>query len=199
MGMCLGLCTLTDKNINKVLADPPLIWKVVAPDDPEPYENARKELGGLLSKIFGQNKTPAESEEFHLAEDEVAETDLDKAWHGIHYLLTQSAWEGEDPLAFLVKGGSQVGDIDVGYGPARVLSSTQVRVLNSTLEPIDEAFLRTRFDPPEMTRLEIYPEIWDRDPVEDDTFGYCAEYFATLKSFVAQAAERGLGLVVCIS
>ena len=49
------------------------------------------------------------------------ELDLDKAWHGIHFLLTGSAWEGEEPLCYLLAGGQEVGDEDVGYGPARVL------------------------------------------------------------------------------
>lgn len=35
MGMCPALCTISDANIQRVLADPPLVWKLVAPDDPE--------------------------------------------------------------------------------------------------------------------------------------------------------------------
>jgi hypothetical protein len=47
-------------------------------------------------------------------EDPHADLDVDKAWHGIHYLLTGTAWEGDPPLDFIVKGGSQVGDVDDG-------------------------------------------------------------------------------------
>ncbi len=50
-----------------------------------------------------------------------------------------------------------------------------------------------------MMKLQIYPEIWDRDPAEDDSFGYCAEYFSSLKSFVEDAAKRRMGLLVYIS
>lgn len=201
MGMCLGLCTLSDGNIRKVLTDPPLIWKVIAPGDPDAYENVREEpSGGLLSKLFGRkNLTTQKATDLQLADGEVVDTDLDKAWHGIHYMLTQSAWEGEEPLSFLVNGGSQVGDIEVGYGPARVFTSGQVQSLNVALQPIDEPFLKNRFNPREMMSLEIYPEIWDRDPGEDDSFGYCVEYFGTLKSFVAQAAQRRMGIVLYIS
>lgn len=35
MGMCLGLVALSDKNIARVLQDPPLVWRVIAPDNPE--------------------------------------------------------------------------------------------------------------------------------------------------------------------
>lgn len=28
-----------------------------------------------------------------------------------------------------------------------------------------------------MVKKEIYPEIWDRDPKDDDTLGYLIEYY----------------------
>lgn len=74
-----------------------------------------------------------------------------------------------------------------------------VQDIHAELSQIDETELRSRFDPAEMTKLDIYPEIWDRDPEEDDTFGYCAEYFSSLKTFVADAADRKLGLVIYLS
>jgi len=202
MGMCLALCTLSDENIQKVLKHPPLIWKVIAPDDPEVYaEASREESDGFFTKLFGLKRQLQTEEVPHLefAEDEVSDTDLDKAWHGIHYLLTQSAWERDGPLAFLVSGGSQVGELDVGYGPARALTSEQVRAVDEALQPVDEGFLKGRFKPGEMMDLEIYPEIWDPDPHADDAFRYCAEYFAELKSFVARAAQRKLGVVLYLS
>jgi len=200
MGMYLAMCTLSDANIRRVLADPPLIWKVIAPDDPEAYENALSEPSGLFTRLLGRRsgKTSSQSD-LMLTNDEVADTELDKAWHAIHYMLTKSAWEGEAPLNFLLKGGVEVGDIEVGYGPARVLTSDEVHHINAALKPIDGGFLKSRFDPVEMTNLEIYPEIWQRDPEEDDTFGYCEEYFGVLKAFVEQAADRNLGLVIYLS
>jgi hypothetical protein len=44
---------------------------------------------------------------------------VDRDWHGIHFLLNQGAWDGEPPLDFIVSGGTEVGEVDVGYGPAR--------------------------------------------------------------------------------
>jgi hypothetical protein len=89
MGMCLGLYTLSDDSIRKILADPPLIWKVVAPDDPDAYETARREAAGtFLQKLFGKKSPPSEATTLQLGEGECSHTDLDKAWHGIHYLLT---------------------------------------------------------------------------------------------------------------
>src|SRR5215207_4511371 len=55
--------------------------------------------------------------------------DLGKTWHAIHFGLTGSRLGGEAPLNFLVAEGTPIGDVDVGYGPARALTSTQVRAL----------------------------------------------------------------------
>ncbi|MBV9599873.1 MAG: DUF1877 family protein, partial [Chloroflexi bacterium] len=49
--------------------------------------------------------------------------DLHKAWHAIHFVLTGSRLGGEAPLNFLVAEGTPVGEVDVGYGPARVFTS----------------------------------------------------------------------------
>ena len=199
MGMILVVTTLRDENIARVLADPPLIWSVLAPDDPERVTRARASSRGLFARLFGRSKAPIEHVPLEFADGEVQETDLDKAWHGIHYLLTGSNWKGELPLGFLLCGGETVGKIDPGYGPARVLTSVQVRAVARALEPVDEAYLRARFNPVEMMKLGIYPAIWDRDPADDDTFDYCAHFFASLKTFVTDAAQRGVGIVVSLS
>src|SRR5215211_6398120 len=101
MGMVLGLSATDDETIAKLLADPPLIWKFLAPDEPEMYEQARIEQkdGGLLARIFGR-KAKAPPTEVAEIPRPVEEIDLDKSWHGIHYLLTKTDWEGEPPLNF---------------------------------------------------------------------------------------------------
>src|SRR5574339_1168659 len=34
--------------------------------------------------------------------------DLDKAWQPLHFLLTGTAWEGEEPACYLVRGGEEL-------------------------------------------------------------------------------------------
>ncbi|NUR82053.1 MAG: DUF1877 family protein [Terrabacter sp.] len=48
--------------------------------------------------------------------------DLDKSWHGIHFLLTGTDWSAGDAGAAggAILGGRPVGEDD-GYGPARLL------------------------------------------------------------------------------
>lgn len=108
MGMVLEMRTLSDGNIAQVLNDPPLIWKVLAPDDPDPYERARADERGFWARFIRSRRAPAVPQnELATSAEEGVEADLDKARHGIHYLLTQSARHGEEPLDFLVAGGAQ--------------------------------------------------------------------------------------------
>jgi hypothetical protein len=59
--------------------------------------------------------------------------------------------------------------------------------------------LEVRFDPSAMTKLDIYPSIWERPREEDDTFGYLLENYDALKAFVEGAAKEGEGLIVCLT
>jgi hypothetical protein len=103
------------------------------------------------------------------------------------------------PLDFIIAGGQEVGDVDVGYGPARALRNAELKETVAALDPISAEILRERFDPPQMMKLGIYPEIWDRDPAEDDTLAYLVEYFEMLKPFLARGAASGLGVLIYVN
>ena len=122
--------------------------------------------------------------------------EIDKAWHGIHFLLTGTAWGSSLPLGFVVAGGEEVGD-DLGYGPARALRSEDVLKIETALEPLTTEELRRRFDAERMTELEIYPFGWNQDP--DGELEYLLEFYAELRAFVRRTAERGHGLLVYLS
>jgi uncharacterized protein DUF1877 len=124
------------------------------------------------------------------------EIEIDKAWHGIHYLLTGSAWEAALPLGFVVAGGVEVGD-DLGYGPARALRSDQVLEIDSALEPFTTEELRRRFDADRMSELEIYPFGWSEDP--DGELEYLLAFYAELRAFVHRTAGRGAGLLAYLA
>src|SRR5688500_13805426 len=203
MGMRVGLASLSEATISRLHADPPLVWLVVAPDDPDAVARARgaPKRPGLLARLFRARVEPTASPaiaELVLGEGEGDVGDLDKAWHGIHYLLTGTAWEGDPPLNFLVTGGREVGDEEVGYGPARTFTPAETREIASALAALSDEQLRARFAPQVMMRLEVYPEIWDRDPADDDTLGYLMEYTGQLRATLASVVERGHGVLVTI-
>jgi hypothetical protein len=122
--------------------------------------------------------------------------EIDKAWHGLHFLLTGTAWDGSFPLNFIVAGGEEVGD-DLGYGPARALRSADVVKVDTALDPLTSEELRGRFDAARMTELEIYPFGWSQDP--DGELEYLLAFYLELRAFVQRTAERGHGLLVYLS
>lgn len=199
MGMCLELITVSDATITKLHADPPLVWALVSPDDPEAVAMARGAAArrGLLARLFGRAPAAVERPDtLPLGPGEGSVTDLDKAWHGIHYLLTGTASDGGPPLNALVSGGRELADVETGYGPPRTLTAAETRAFASALDELSDADLRSRFAPGEMKKLEIYPGIWDRDPLEDDTLGYLLDNVAQLRKFLAAAVAHELGLLV---
>src|SRR5204863_4376074 len=127
-------------------------------------------------------------------DEERTSTDLDKAWHGIHWLLTGSADGGDEPLCYLLAGGEPVGDVDVGYGPARALTSEQVASWDAALSQISRDELARRFDPKAMLDADIYPQIWARSiEGEEDTLDYLLQAYGGFRDFVAAARKERSG------
>lgn len=199
MSMCLTLHSVSDENIENILARPVLIWKVVAADDPDAFETFAKkaEKPGLFAKLFGRpSPNAAQSIDLNFIDGELAEEDLDQAWHGIHYCLTKTDFAAEPPLDFLTVGGDPSGDEEVGYGPARLFKSDVVREIHTLLSGLTAADLHENYYPEEMDDLNIYPSIWTRDG--EDAFVYIAEYFETLKNFLEHCVGQNLGMSVCM-
>lgn len=120
---------------------------------------------------------------------------LEKCWHGIHFALTRTAWEGEKPLNFLM-AGQTVGDIDIGFGPARVLFSDDVLSVNKAITQFTDADFEQNFDLAAMEEEEVYPQIWDR-PREDLLAEY-QSFFQDLKQFIHYAAENKQAIVMTV-
>src|SRR5216683_5609350 len=93
---------------------------------------------------------------------------LNKAWHAIHFALTGSRLGGDEPLNFLVSEGTPVGEVDVGYGPARVLTSQQVRALATALAPVEPEHVAARVDLRKLDEELIYPGNWQRNGMDVD-------------------------------
>lgn len=197
MGMCLALHSVSDENIKRILESPPLIWRLIAPDDPEIYlEIVNERKKGIISSLFGKKKVehnqPIPNLEF--IEGENIDDDLDKSWQGIHYCLNKTDYEAEPPMDFITVGGEPAGEVEVGYGPARLIDSKTVKEINEQLSKVTREQLRNNYNPSDMERLDIYPNIWERDGEEG--FEYIAEYFESLKSFISNCSKHDLGMAV---
>jgi hypothetical protein len=135
---------------------------------------------------FDERKVPAS----HLC-------DIDKAWHGLHFLFTGTAFEGKEPFCFLLCGGAPLMNEETET-TAIALRPTQVNAFADAISQFSEQELRSRFAPAVMMSQDIYPAIWDRDPREDDTFGYLLENFHILRKFLHIAAAENDAILVSI-
>jgi hypothetical protein len=203
--MYLELTAVSDGTIERLHADPPLVWQLVAPDEPERVAAAQAESQsrpGLLARLFGRGTSqPPEPAppppELGPGEGDLGELgDMEKTWHGVHYLLTGTAWEGEQPLNFLLAGGKEV-DIEVGQAPVRTHTSAETRAIATALSEVSDAELHARYDPAEMMRLEVYPEVWDRRPEEGRD--NLINSIASLRELLDIVVGRGYGLMVTVT
>jgi Domain of unknown function (DUF1877) len=122
--------------------------------------------------------------------------DLDKAWHGLHFLFTQTAWEGDGPASFLVRGGEDVGSDD----GLRAFRPGEVQRIRVFLDSLTRGELQRRYNPARMTVLDIYPEgIWERPATGvESPLAYLVGSFVDLQTFVRAAADAGDALLVCV-
>ncbi|HET7346504.1 MAG TPA: YfbM family protein [Acidobacteriaceae bacterium] len=122
---------------------------------------------------------------------------LEKAWHGVHYLLTGSAEPGTTLRSQAVLGGVELGNDPEGfsgYGPARYFRAAQVREISTELNrPEVESEAAARFDPAKMSQMEIYPGWSDEQDKE-----WLMDAFRRLRDFYASAAAQGRAVVTSL-
>jgi hypothetical protein len=127
------------------------------------------------------------------------ELNLDKAWHGLHFLFTGTDDSEDEPACFVIAGGEDIGEDDGDQVP-RLLNPAQVRDFAAFLGALTHDELRRRFDPARMTELEIYPDvIWNRAEEEDQPLGFLLGAFDDLQAFMAAAAAAGDSVVITVS
>jgi hypothetical protein len=131
-------------------------------------------------------------------DDAIAIVDLEKAWHGIHFLLTGTAWEGTGPKSLLLLGGKE-STFELGYGPARGLRPAEVRAFREEVVALDEAEIGRRFDPKRMTALDIYPAVWDRDPEQERLVEFLADGLGQLQNLLDVAIKESAAVVIVMT
>jgi hypothetical protein len=199
MSMIGNLARVPSATRDALHARPELVMRLLYPGTPVPAPRQP----GFLARLFGAKAAPAsQPTEPVPVVGPLAETDtlcIDKAWHALHYLFTGTAWAGEPPADFLAVGGTEIGKVDVGYGPARSFTPAQVQSIAAFLNEQREDELRSRIDPAAMQRLDIYPGVWADDTDIEEEWGYLAGSLLEMKQFVGQAAQANLSMIVYIN
>jgi len=114
--------------------------------------------------------------------------DIDKSWHGLHFLLTGEAARYETqvppPLGNVVLGGTP-SEWDATYGVVRYLTPQEVKDVAGALEQISETELRRRYTPQAFQTADIYPggEVWDETVIEEllKVFNKVRDFFVAAK------------------
>jgi hypothetical protein len=175
MGMVCELRQLGPDYAKKLLADPDEVFHYVDKAD----------AGRLPKEAQGED------------------LNLDKAWHGLHYLLTGTAWAGPEPSCYLLAGGAQVGDEEehdvYGYGPARILNSAQVADFSAAVNALTPNEIDRRYNPAEMKQLDIYPIIWDRLEETANNLDFLTASAAELRVFLRRAVAQQQAIIIYLA
>ena len=191
MGVCLVSYAVSDANIAEVLADPPLIWRVVESDDEGPYlrELSHGARSSVFAKLLGRSKPAPEVRRLDFSEHELRLVDLDKSWDGLNACLKLCVPQAPN----FFEGSGQVGRIEVGYGPAHYhRSETMARIADAYAGVREEELLAALHS---INPRDLYPKaLWQRK--DDQARGYLTENFAELLAFVQFTREHSLGAII---
>ncbi|MED0666949.1 YfbM family protein [Bacillus badius] len=124
------------------------------------------------------------------------EVDIDKAWHGIYFLLTGEGELGAaNSLAGdAILGGKPLGE-DLGMGPCRYLSAAGVKEIADTLNSISASSLSARFDAKAFNEAEIYPMYSEWTEADK---AYLLDNYEELVRYFAEAARHEEGMLLLI-
>jgi len=138
--------------------------------------------------------------------DESLLIDIDKSWHAIDFTLLGNVREKKSKFASLLRGskndkeqpenilskvvlnGNLVNDEDMGYGPAMLVSSKDVHLVNEAIKNIGREQFRKMFSMSRMVKEKIYPVMKDEN--EDEFFEYVFPYFEAVKEFYEKADKE---------
>lgn len=121
---------------------------------------------------------------------------LDKAWHGLHFLLTGTAWDTSTVLGQAVLGGTARWSPDDDPAAPRLLEPDVVAAVADALARVSDDELRRRFDPAALQQADVHPGIWHEAAVLDT---YLLPHLASLRRLYTTAAAHGQGVLARIS
>jgi hypothetical protein len=158
-----------------------------------------KDLSAEFQKFIGEMQGVANSRgrKTNGEIDESAKPlDIDKSWHGIHFLLTGKSEGGERPLSLALLGGREVPDRNgvMDYGPAMKLTPEEVQEVARALQQVSADEFIGRYSAPAMQKNKIY----SMGQNADDDREYLRHFYEKLVGFYGEAASAEQGMLVCV-
>jgi hypothetical protein len=197
----IWLMRASNENVAAVVAYPPLVMRLLAPNDPQAFEEAHNvfEQAAISSfkKLIGQKTRPAAEVALPVAIERPSYLELGNAAFGVHYLVTDGVIEGGLPLTFFHDFSKDVKEIDVGYGPVCLYTAQLVERSESVLRTLSNETLRSRYSAAKMNELRVFPESWDSPDREiADPLEWLMTAVETLRPFLAEAVKNKEGLLM---
>lgn len=191
MGVCFVAYAISDQNLDAILADPPLVWRVVEPDDDSSYLKALEAAArpSFMGRLLGRRAAPAEPKTLPRDGPQQRFVDLDKSWDGLNRVL--AALAPSAPNFF--DAPECPGGIEVGYGPAMYQRSEVVSQVAAAWAGLTQADLRLALASTDF-RGAYLEDVWLRR--DDEALDYLSENFAGLQAFVALAQKHQLGALI---
>jgi len=178
MGVCFVAYSVSRSNLELILADPPLVWRVLDTESDASYlkELASQNRPSLLHRLFGTPTSVPEPKSLSFSDGELRELDVDKAWDALRLCISQCAPNAPD----FFEGDGQVGSFETGYGPALYAKSETIADFANALENIDEFCLLDKFRSADFKDVYL-SAVWKRQ--DDDARSYLLENFRELQAF----------------
>ncbi len=189
MGIAYCLIRTAPENVDALRGRPKAVAEFVY-QDPDFYEAPKLTF---LEKLFGKKPELDTGDIPERVEGD--ETDLDKAWHIIHYLLCGNSGRGEGPLGLIGDDLNPLADLDFGLGKPNVISSSWVNEFAELTARMTDGDFLARYQPNSMPLDELYMgDVVARGDV-DDIKEYATENFHFLRDFARTAADNSQAII----
>ncbi|GAB2844336.1 hypothetical protein GCM10027277_10140 [Pseudoduganella ginsengisoli] len=180
MGISCVAYAVSDGNIRRVLADPPLVWRLVEPEDDALY---LAEIG--FDSCAHAPSVPSLVYTGH----ERYLLDLDRLWDGLGACLKTCA----PRMPCFFDDAQPLGHIDVGYGPALYHRSAAMARIAEACAGISEDQLVAAMKTADFDGVYL-GDMWETGSAELATC--LKDCFADFQAFAAFAARHQLGAVI---
>jgi hypothetical protein len=207
MGMTGGLYRASPVEIQRLVNEPETIEAFVeASAWAPPVREVRAPgiFGWLMRllpvKVF-ENDPDAEPPPGYNEADDRPHCDLEGAWHGLHFLFTGTAWEGDEPACYLLRGGEAIGDAEeAGYTVLQALGPAKLQQFAAFLRGLSRDELERRYNPTRMMELQIDPQHWEHTLESvDRPLDHLLNSYDNLLAFATDTAEADAGAVVYVT
>ena len=125
--------------------------------------------------------------------------DLDKAWDGIAWLISEERRDKPYMLPDPSLPSTQaIYGVDPEKGAGGIVfrnPPARVKRIAAALESLDEAQLRPFVQPARMLAEKVYPPLWNEG---DHVFGFLLGHFEAHREVYRQAAKAGDGVVTTV-